>query len=163
MNQNVPKEDTIKKQNYSRIEVLLNNNNTSSHTASLNNTSGNPTVLNQIPANIPSMQSAVQNNTKLFNSVSSSSSNSSKQSSAQILKKKNNFINRKTIRNYTAAAAASTANTLTSIDNSNSLIVAPPQTSVPQSATSTSNFNLANSLLLLQPAQTIKHDQLEAK
>lgn len=131
---------SMNKMNYSRIEILLNNN-------SIPNTASNQVILNQMPASIPPLHNENKQQT------TSQQTSVSKLNSSQILKKKNNFINRKTIRNYTAAAANATSL------STDSPIATPQANNIPKSG----GFNLSNSLLLLQPAQTIKHDQLGIK
>lgn len=163
-NQNNVKDDQNlgNKQNYSRIEILLNNNNNNNTNNSNNNsnTNVNQTVLNQIPSNIQNIDVTKQINFNVSNNMPPK-----QQIPSQILKKKNNFINRKTIRNYTAAAAASITTNVTAtndnnkplVDNCNKLILTEHSNSQPTS------FNFANSLLLLQPAQTIKPEQTVPK
>lgn len=155
--------DTIEntKQNHSRIEGLLKNNNSTNKPSPSNHNpikvnSNSPVVLNQIPSNIPANNNNNKHQSSIANSNIDSGNNSmplkqqqqpSSNNSQQILKKKNSFINRKTIRNYTAAAASATS-LPTSNATDNCLIVTPP-----------ASFNLANPLLLLQPAQATKQEQ----
>lgn len=164
---NPAKDDTIEnnKESFSRIEVLLKNNNTNkpsptntNHNNSMKASSNSPVVLNQIPSNIPTTnkhQSPIASTTNSITSSGNSMPHKHQQNSnSQILKKKNSFINRKTIRNYTAAAASANNISASNTNTDNCLIVTPAQN--PQAAAS---FNLANSLLLLQPAQTTKQEQ----
>ena len=163
---NLTKDESVEnnKQNYSRIEVLLKNNNKISPSNACNssamkmNNHNISAVLNQIPSNIPcNKEQSPANNSSAANSnanISHSTLLQNKQStSTQILKKKNSFIHRKTIRNYTAAAAASSLPTSAA---DNCLIVTQPSNA---SAQNTASFNIANSLLLLQPAQATKQEQ----
>jgi len=131
--------------------------------------------LNKIPSNLPKIN---QNDNAIAkikmtsptscNTTSKNVNNSKQTLTPQVLKKKNNLINRKTIRNYTAAAAASNINKNNqpiNVSCHNTLVLEQPQTQAALGTSAVTNsFNFqSNSLLLLQPAQTIKADTIGSK
>jgi len=88
--------DIPKPSNFSKIEYLLKNTSSAKKHAS-----------------ISSFQSALFNKDNTNTNTNTNSSSQYNNSQKSILKKKNSFINRKTIRNYTAAAVASATNSVT--------------------------------------------------